>query len=61
MWLQLEGMGKLGEAQLDWLKQDLGGLKSSTPIVRFRAHSTLGCVSQPGDGERRTANRPSQC
>ncbi|MGA7317109.1 MAG: hypothetical protein WBX22_24415 [Silvibacterium sp.] len=33
--VQLEGMGKLGQVQLHWLKQDLGGLKSSTPIVVF--------------------------
>jgi 3',5'-cyclic AMP phosphodiesterase CpdA len=40
---QLEGMGKLGSTQLDWLKQDLGGLKSSTPIVVF-AHIPLWAV-----------------
>jgi Icc protein len=40
---QLEGMGKLGQAQLDWLKQDLSGLKSSTPIVIF-AHIPLWAV-----------------
>jgi Icc protein len=40
---QLEGMGKLGNAQLDWLKQDLSGLKSSTPIVVF-AHIPLWAV-----------------
>ncbi len=41
--VQLEGMGKLGSAQLDWLKQDLSGLKSSTPIVVF-AHIPLWAV-----------------
>ena len=41
--VQLEGMGKLGQAQLDWLKQDLGGLKGSTPIVVF-AHIPLWAV-----------------
>jgi 3',5'-cyclic AMP phosphodiesterase CpdA len=41
--VQLEGMGRLGQAQLDWLKQDLGGLKSSTPIVLF-AHIPLWAV-----------------
>ena len=41
--LQLEGMGKLGQAQLDWLKQDLAGLKSSVPIVLF-AHIPLWAV-----------------
>jgi 3',5'-cyclic AMP phosphodiesterase CpdA len=41
--VQLEGMGKLGEAQLDWLKQDLYGIKSSTPIVIF-AHIPLWAI-----------------
>jgi 3',5'-cyclic-AMP phosphodiesterase len=41
--VQLEGMGRLGEAQLDWLKQDLSGLRSSTPIVVF-AHIPLWAV-----------------
>ena len=41
--VQLEGMGKLGQAQLDWLKQDLHGLKSSTPIVVF-AHIPLWAI-----------------
>jgi 3',5'-cyclic AMP phosphodiesterase CpdA len=41
--VQLEGMGKLGQAQLDWLKQDLGSLKSSTPIVVF-AHIPLWAI-----------------
>jgi 3',5'-cyclic AMP phosphodiesterase CpdA len=41
--LQLEGMGKLGQAQLDWLKQDLASLKSSAPIVIF-AHIPLWAV-----------------
>jgi Icc protein len=41
--VQLEGMGKLGQPQLDWLKQDVGGLKSSTPIVVF-AHIPLWAV-----------------
>jgi 3',5'-cyclic-AMP phosphodiesterase len=41
--VQLEGMGKLGQAQLDWLKQDLSGVKSSTPIVIF-AHIPLWAV-----------------
>jgi 3',5'-cyclic-AMP phosphodiesterase len=40
---QLEGMGKLGETQLSWLKQDLGGLKSSTPVVVF-AHIPLWTI-----------------
>ena len=41
--VQLEGMGMLGQAQLDWLKQDLSGLKSSTPIVVF-AHIPLWAI-----------------
>jgi len=41
--VQLEGMGKLGQPQLDWLKQDLAGVKSSTPIVVF-AHIPLWAV-----------------
>jgi 3',5'-cyclic AMP phosphodiesterase CpdA len=41
--VQLEGMGKLGQAQLDWLKQDLSGLKSSAPIVVF-AHIPLWAI-----------------
>jgi len=41
--VQLEGMGRLGQAQLDWLKQDVQGLKSSTPIVVF-AHIPLWAV-----------------
>ena len=41
--VQLEGMGKLGQAQLDWLKDDLQGVKSSVPIVLF-AHIPLWAV-----------------
>ncbi len=41
--VQLEGMGRLGQAQLDWLKKDLGRLKSSVPIVLF-AHIPLWAV-----------------
>jgi predicted phosphodiesterase len=41
--VQLEGMGRLGQAQLDWLRQDVQGLKSSTPIVLF-AHIPLWAV-----------------
>ena len=41
--VQLEGMGRLGQPQVDWLKQDLAGLKSSTPIVVF-AHIPLWAV-----------------
>ena len=41
--VQLEGMGKLGQPQLEWLKKDLAGLKSSTPLVVF-AHIPLWAV-----------------
>src|SRR5579859_5708459 len=41
--VQLEGMGKLGQAQIDWLKKDLHGVKSSTPVVLF-AHIPLWAV-----------------
>jgi 3',5'-cyclic-AMP phosphodiesterase len=38
--IELEGMGRLGQDQIDWLKQDVSSLKSSTPIVVF-AHIPL--------------------
>jgi len=38
--VQLEGMGKIGQDQLNWLKQDLSGVKNSTPVVLF-AHIPL--------------------
>ena len=41
--VQLEGMGKLGRAQLEWLKKDLHSVKSSSPIVLF-AHIPLWAV-----------------
>lgn len=41
--VQLEGMGKLGVEQLAWLKQDVAGLTSSTPIVVF-AHIPLWAI-----------------
>jgi 3',5'-cyclic-AMP phosphodiesterase len=37
------GMGNLGAGQLDWLRKDLAGLSSSTPIVVF-AHIPLWTV-----------------
>jgi len=40
---QLEGMGKIGTEQLDWMRQDLAALGSSTPIVVF-AHIPLWTV-----------------
>jgi Icc protein len=39
----LDGMGKLGAEQLAWLKDDLGGRSTSTPIVVF-AHIPLWSV-----------------
>jgi 3',5'-cyclic AMP phosphodiesterase CpdA len=41
--VQLEGMGRLGAEQIDWLKQDVQRLGSSTPIVLF-AHIPLWAV-----------------
>jgi 3',5'-cyclic-AMP phosphodiesterase len=41
--VQLEGMGRLGQPQLDWLKKDLAALKSSVPIVVF-AHIPLWAI-----------------
>jgi 3',5'-cyclic AMP phosphodiesterase CpdA len=41
--VQLEGMGKLGKAQLEWLAQDLRGVRSSTPVVVF-AHIPLWAI-----------------
>ncbi len=39
----LEGLGKLGPEQLAWLKDDLSGRSSSTPVVVF-AHLPLWAV-----------------
>src|SRR6201992_1525697 len=41
--VQVDGMGNLGAAQLAWLKSDLAGLSSSTPIVVF-AHLPLWMI-----------------
>ena len=41
--LKAGGMGTLGTDQLDWLKRDLEGIKSSTPVVVF-AHMPLWSV-----------------
>ena len=41
--VQLEGMGKLGQAQLEWLKDDLRAVSSSVPIVLF-AHIPLWSI-----------------
>ena len=41
--LKAGGLGFLGREQLDWLKQDLSGVSSSTPVVVF-AHIPLWSV-----------------
>src|SRR4051794_11061432 len=41
--VQLEGLGKIGPEQLDWLQKDLMGITSSTPVVVF-AHIPLWSV-----------------
>ena len=40
---QLEGMGAIGDQQMSWLKNDVGRLAASTPIVVF-AHIPLWTV-----------------
>jgi hypothetical protein len=40
---QLEGLGKIGREQLDWLKRDLSPLAASTPVIVF-AHIPLWTV-----------------
>jgi 3',5'-cyclic AMP phosphodiesterase CpdA len=50
------GLGALGDEQLDWLEDDLKGRSSSTPIVVF-AHMPLWTIYEPwgwgtGDAER---------
>lgn len=41
--VQLEGLGMIGAEQLEWLRQDLAGITTSTPIVVF-AHIPLWAV-----------------
>jgi 3',5'-cyclic AMP phosphodiesterase CpdA len=41
--VQLEGLGKIGQEQLDWLRNDLAPLSPSTPVVVF-AHIPLWSV-----------------
>ena len=41
--VQLEGLGRIGQEQLDWMKKDLQKFPSSTPIVVF-AHIPLWSV-----------------
>jgi 3',5'-cyclic AMP phosphodiesterase CpdA len=40
---QLDGLGDIGDDQLEWMKKDLVGVSSSTPIVVF-AHIPLWAV-----------------
>lgn len=40
---QLDGLGDIGDDQLEWMKKDLAGISSSTPIVVF-AHIPLWAV-----------------
>jgi Icc protein len=40
---QLEGLGKIGREQLDWMNGDLSGVAASTPVVVF-AHIPLWSV-----------------
>jgi 3',5'-cyclic-AMP phosphodiesterase len=40
---QLEGLGKIGREQLDWLKRDLSAVAASTPVIVF-AHIPLWAV-----------------
>ena len=41
--LKAGGLGSLGAEQIDWLRRDVGGLSSSTPIVLF-AHVPLWTI-----------------
>ncbi|HEU5232548.1 MAG TPA: metallophosphoesterase [Terriglobales bacterium] len=41
--IQLEGMGQLGDEQIAWFKEDLGGVSASTPVVVF-AHIPLWTI-----------------
>jgi len=50
------GLGALGQDQLDWLTQDLAGLAASQPVVVF-AHMPLWTIYEPwgwgtGEGEQ---------
>jgi len=40
---QTEGMGKIGDEQLEWLERDLKGISTSTPVVLF-AHIPLWSI-----------------
>jgi hypothetical protein len=55
--LQIDALGKLGPEQLNWLKSDLSGLSSSTPIVIF-AHIPLWMVYPDWGWEPRMDQKP---
>jgi len=57
---QLEGLGAIGEEQLEWLKKDVSGFKASTPIVVF-AHIPLWAVYPEWGWATKTARRLSIC
>jgi len=40
---QVDGLGRIGREQLDWLKQDLSGVTASTPVIVF-AHIPMWAV-----------------
>ena len=52
-----KGMGSLGEAQLAWLKRDVAGLSSSTPIVLF-SHFPLWALYPDWGGGPQMPGRP---
>ena len=54
------GMGNLGAAQLAWLKDDLAGCSSSTPVVVLPT-SRSGPSTPTGGGERTIPPKRSSC
>ena len=58
--VQLEGMGRLGNNQLAWLKNDVEHLGSSTPIVLF-AHIPLWALIPSGVGAPLTVSKRFPC
>ena len=53
-----EGVGALGEDQIEWLSKDLAPVSSSTPVVVF-AHVPLWAVYPSGAGPPRMPRAPS--
>jgi len=33
--VQLEGLGRIGQEQMEWLRKDLASVSSSTPVIVF--------------------------